>query len=178
MELYEILSLIITGLGVMATFAAVIVALWQTKFANKKKLKCSFSEGNALFNIYTDEHKLYVSMDVINIGNKKVILEAWGIKTNNHWNQILTSWPEEDYFDKCVSIKTPYTLEPECRVSFSYEKELFLNFIFRKIKEGEIDANKKILFFIKDSTGRIYKIKSKKKANAYLEKKTENKKYD
>ena len=176
MKLYEILSLIITGLGVVATFAAVIVALWQTKFVNKKKLKCGFVEGNELFNIYTDEHKLYVSMDIINIGNKKVVLEAWGIKTNDHWNQILTSWPKEDYFDKCVSVETPYTLEPECRVSFSYDKELFLKFISQKIKENEMDANKKILFFIKDSTGRIYKIKSKKKASEYLEKKSENNK--
>ncbi len=40
MTKYEILSLIIGGIGAIATFGAVVVALWQTKYANKKKLKC------------------------------------------------------------------------------------------------------------------------------------------
>ena len=38
MSLYEIISLIIGALGTIATFSAVIVTLWQTKYANKKKL--------------------------------------------------------------------------------------------------------------------------------------------
>ena len=38
---FEKASLIITGLGVVATFSAVVVALWQTKYANKKKLNVS-----------------------------------------------------------------------------------------------------------------------------------------
>ena len=47
MTCYEILSLIIGAVGAIATFSAVIVALWQTKFANMKKLKLSFSSGIA-----------------------------------------------------------------------------------------------------------------------------------
>ena len=35
-------------LGAIATTAAVIVALWQTKYANKKQLKVEFSDNIVL----------------------------------------------------------------------------------------------------------------------------------
>lgn len=79
MSVFEISSLIITGLGVIATFSAVIVALWQTKYASRKKLKCQFIENNVVMNPNSFDKKLYVAMSISNIGNKKVIVSNWGI---------------------------------------------------------------------------------------------------
>ena len=74
MSLYEILSIVISALGAIATFAAVLVALWQTKYANKKKLKCSFIDKNMVVNPQNYDKKLYVTMSISNIGNKKIII--------------------------------------------------------------------------------------------------------
>lgn len=105
---FEIASLIISGLGVVATFSAVVVALWQTKYANKKKLKCQFIKDNTVVNPSTGDKKLYVGMSISNIGNKKVILTNWGLKlTGNNFLLILTSGFEKDFFDRAISKETP-----------------------------------------------------------------------
>lgn len=61
MSLYEIISLIIGGLGTIATFSAVMVTLWQTKYANKKKL-CAVDfmlvNGNEYKKIKEENRKL------------------------------------------------------------------------------------------------------------------------
>ena len=118
MSAYEVSTLIITGAGALATFLAVLVALWQTKYAVRKKLKCEFLYAYVPFNQATIEIKQYVSVSISNIGNKRVIINNWGIKIKDGFIQILTSGSEHDTFDEIVSVKTPYTLEPEEEVSF------------------------------------------------------------
>ena len=87
---YEIWSLIIGAVGAIATFSAVVVALWQTKYANRKRLKCCFIENNTVCSANFNQLKSYVGMDITNIGNKKVIVNSWGIKTQNKFLLILT----------------------------------------------------------------------------------------
>lgn len=169
MSAFEIASLIITGLGVIATFSAVVVALWQTKYANKKKLKCQFIKDNTLVNPSTGDKKLYVGMSISNIGNKKVILTNWGLKLNkNNFLLILTSGFEKDFFDKAVSKETPIAIEPEENITFFYSKELFKKLLAEYIERNEIDENKKITFLVHDSTGKTYKTTSPAKAKEYL----------
>ena len=170
MTTYEILSLIIGGLGAVATFGAVIVALWQTKYANKKQLKCKFIEYNSAWDSRTNTHKDYVCMDITNIGNKKVIIKSWGIKRKEGYILILTSGFEKDGFDKAVAVKTPYHLEVEENVSFFYDKALFPDVIKEAIEKGQIEANKKIRFVVYDSTGKAYYTKSQQIAQAYIPK--------
>lgn len=166
MTTYEILSLIIGGIGSIATFSAVVVALWQIKYSNRKKLKCKFIEHNAVCS--SSVHKNYVCMDITNIGNKKVIIKSWGIKRKNGYIMILTSGFEKDAFDKIVAVKTPYHLDVEENVSFFYDKNLFPEVIDDAIKKSEIEANKKICFVVYDSTGRAYYTKSKDIAKTYI----------
>ena len=159
MTKYEILSLIIGAIGAIATFCAVVVALWQTKYSDRKKLKCKFIEHNAVCRGAT--HKNYVCMSITNVGNKKVIINSWGIKRKNGYIMILTSGFEKDAFDKAVAVKTPYHLEVEENVSFFYDKALFPDVLNEAIQKGEIEADKKICFVVYDSTGRAYYTKSK-----------------
>lgn len=169
MSAFEIASLIITGLGVVATFSAVVVALWQTKYANKKKLKCQFVEDNTMVNPSTGDKKLYVGMSISNIGNKKVILTNWGLKLNNNsFLLILTSGFEKDFFDNAVSKKTPVAIEPEENITFFYSKELFKKLLAEYIDKNKIDRNKKITFLVHDSTGKAYKTTSIMKTKEYL----------
>ncbi len=171
MEPYEIGSLIISAVGTIATFSAVVVALWQTKYANQKRLKCCFTENNTLCSSNMSQHKSYVGMDITNIGNKKVIVKSWGIKTPNQFLLIITyiaNLPNADIFDKMISVKTPYDLEAERNITLFYAKDLFHKQIKNLIDSGEMKES--ILFIVKDSTGKEYKVKSKKPANYYLPK--------
>ena len=142
MSLYEILSIIISATGASATFAAVVVALWQTKYANKKKLKCSFIERNTVVDPQNYDKKLYVTMRISNIGNKKVVINNWGIKLKDSFILILTEGFERDSFDEVVSVKTPYILEPEEQITFFYAKDLFIRLINENIKNGSINPKR------------------------------------
>lgn len=167
MSCYEIWSLVIGAIGIIATFSAVIVALWQTKFANKKKLKLRFVEGNATFNPRTNEHKDYVSISITNIGNRKVIVSSWGIKISKTERFLILTEFFDDYFDQAVSVKTPCTLDTEENVCFFYIKEKFVSVLDEQIKNGKINKNKRITFYVFDSTGKEYTVKSNKKAHVY-----------
>ena len=123
MSPFEIASLVVTGLGVVATFSAVAVALWQTKYASRKKLKCKFIDKNIVLNPISGEKKSYVAMSISNIGNKKVIISNWGIQLKRSFILILTSGFEESMFDKMVTVKTPCILEPEENITFFYSKD-------------------------------------------------------
>ncbi len=167
MTLYEILYLIITAFAAVATFAAVIVALWQTKYASRKKLKIKFCY-NTVFNAAIGGNKEYISINITNIGNKRVIIDRWGIKLNKGLIQIFTYGCEQDEYDKLLSVKTPYILEPEEHISFFYAQNLFRGLLMEEINKGSIDKKKKIKFFIEDTTGRQYIVKSEVKVIKYL----------
>ncbi len=169
MTLYEILSLVIGGVSSIATFSAVFVALWQTKYANKKKLSCKFVENNAVASLNGQDIKNYVCMDITNIGNKKIIIKSWGIKTKNDFLMILTQIPNPDLFDLAVSVKTPYELEVEQNISFFYDKKLFVKYVKESLELGKISKNKKLIFYVIDSTGKKYLVKSSKQAYQYIE---------
>ena len=66
----------------IATTAAVIVALWQTRYQNKKKLKIEFIE-NVTYLPSTGSGTItknqYFSVDIANVGNRKVCIQRVGI---------------------------------------------------------------------------------------------------
>ena len=66
--------------GAFATAAAVIVALWQTKYNQKKKLKLSFSEDITIVPENGNVFYRYIGVSVTNIGNRDVIISNWGFK--------------------------------------------------------------------------------------------------
>ena len=159
-------------IGALATAGAVIVALWQTKYAYKKKLKVKFDDvGSAISNSGNTMFE-FVSLTVTNIGNRDVVIERWGFDVKNKRTVLIFSempirgLPQamQDTFRS----KFPYTLQIEQRTSFYYEKDLFMKMIPECCQSGELDPKKPIRFFVKDSTGRKYYCKSTKKAGEYI----------
>jgi len=165
MTCFEIWNLIIGAIGAIATFSAVLVALWQTKYANRKRLKCSFIENYTVCDSTASKNS--VGMSISNIGNNKVTIQSWGIKTAQSYLLILTSSLDPDRFDKAVAVKTPYELETEKNITFFYVKDLFCAQVKKLIERGEIRNNKRIQFVVYDVTGKQYKVKSKKAAKEY-----------
>ena len=80
----------------IATAAAAIIALWQTTNQNRKNVKITFNESV----VYALGHSIglatnyqYVSLDVVNTGNRKIIIKSYGIKLDN--NHIWIIFPEK-----------------------------------------------------------------------------------
>ena len=68
---WTIFGAIGTTIGSLATAAAVVVALWQKKFSNKKKLKLHFNEPITLFNpIAGAIEGDYIGVTITNIRKK------------------------------------------------------------------------------------------------------------
>lgn len=75
------IELLFELLGIIATFSAVFVALWQTKIQFKKRLKISVSEVMQLIedNGIFDDATLMIELKISNIGNRDVVITDWGM---------------------------------------------------------------------------------------------------
>lgn len=86
MDKYQILTLVISALSAVATFSAVLVALWQTKLANKKKLKLLLYEDNKVTALNLNPSVTYnvITLKITNIGSRDVIIgsKCFKIKKN------------------------------------------------------------------------------------------------
>lgn len=71
------------AVGAIATSAAVIITLWQIRYANRKKLNLRFSDNNVVFSENGNLEFHFVNLTVTNIGNRNVIIKNWGIKVSN-----------------------------------------------------------------------------------------------
>lgn len=167
MTAFEIHTVIISLLGAVATFSAVVVALWQTKYANRKKLKCKFSDKCSVYNPSNNAFKEYVYMSVTNIGNKIITINLWGILTTKTEGFALFTALSGDPIDKQLSVKTPYRLDPEENINFYFDRQDFASQIKHEIEEKRINKNKKLRLFVSDSTGKKYIVKSLKSALEY-----------
>lgn len=151
--------------GAISTFAAVAVALWQTRYANKKKAKLSFVDKKILpaFPIgkigYIPETQ-YVGVEFANIGNRKIIIKNFWLELPDNNCAII-----EPAQTPIGSISLPAELDIEESIFLPWEKEKFLNFIEH---EKDLPKDKKMSFCITDSTGITYKCKTKKNLSEYL----------
>ena len=112
-----------------------------------------------------------VSLDVTNIGNRMTVLIRWGFELKNNEKMIIVSNLPMDslpvLLQKQFISKFPYNLDIEQQVTLYYEKCKFLKVISDSCQKNELDPNQKIIFYVTDSTGKEYRVKSKKKAKEY-----------
>ena len=150
----EIWGIVISIISAVATFAAVIVALWQTKYSNKKKLKLSFTtKAQMIQDMVTLQFEkkaiLLLSVSVVNIGNRKVVLSDWGFQFDkNNALQIVN-----------LNGKTfPCELEIECAKELQTDLLGVRNALVqnKNIVEKE---KKKLKVYVTDSTGKKYFVK-------------------
>lgn len=148
----------------LATALAAIIALWQTRYQNRKKVKIAFNERV----IYALGHSIglatnyeYVSLDVVNTGNRKIIIKSYGIKLDD--NQIWVILPEKTPIG---SITLPVELDIEQCVSITWTKESFIKVLHDLNK---YPVGKRVPFFVQDTTGTYYMCKSSKTIQQYLD---------
>lgn len=147
--------------GALATAAAVIVALWQVKYANKKKLKIEFSDNVTIVPAEGDfsSKKEYVGITVTNIGNRRIKIQHWGIAfPDDRQPFIFLSSPKTS---NALSSQWPLVLEPEEQSSQYLTRAYF----YTLIRDEAPKCSKKkspLRFLVSDSTGKQYFVKSKK----------------
>lgn len=165
---WEAMSALGTWIGAIATFVAVMVALWQTKYANKKKARLSFVENMTLVPTvpigkigYIPKNQ-YVGINFANIGNRKIILNSFWIELPDGSRAIIH--PESTPIG---TLSWPVELDVEESAFLPWQKDKFLEFLN---VDSTLDRNKKIVFCVSDSIGVIYKCKTPKTVLEYLQK--------
>lgn len=165
----EIWGIVISIISAIATLAAVIVALWQTKYSNKKKLKLSFTTKALMIQDmatlqFAKNANLLLSVSVVNIGNRKVVLTDWGFQ-----------------FDKINALQIVNINEKvfPCELEIECAKELQTDLLgVRKalIQNKDLIKNnkKKLIVYVTDSTGRKYYVKMPHSIKYYSSLKEEN----
>jgi hypothetical protein len=95
-------------LGAIATFVAVIVALWQTKFSYKKKLQLSFSDNITIVPENGNKFYHYVGVTITNIGNRDVVIQNWGFELDDGSQMLIVT--DTSPFGRVLQVKLPYRL--------------------------------------------------------------------
>ena len=166
---WSAISAIGTCCGAVATFCACVIALWQTKYNNRKKIKIHFNEYVLLSHpMIPKEEQKFVGATIVNEGNRSVNITDWAFELKNNKKSVLILNYKKPYLTTL-----PVTVEPEQKVDLYYEKHFFEHNIAELIKENQIVNNKKVKFSIKDATGKVYIFYSKKKAKEYMEQSNE-----
>lgn len=153
-------------IGALATTAAVIIALWQTKLHYKKILKVSFIEHYSFMSETDSEVYRFVGLSVTNIGNRITLLHGWGFSLVTAENILLL--PDRTPMGKLVNVKVPHRLDVEEAITFGYNKASFYELIQKLIDQNLIEANKKIKCFVMDSTGKAHYTYTNKTAEKLL----------
>lgn len=151
---WEAISAIGSWFGGMATFLAVVVALWQTKLASKKSLKLSFNRSFT-FNGFGETMDC-ISISIMNTGNRNITIEEFGFKMDNDSSLVVM---ENSIIQN--GAKLPTVLEPDSAIDFHVPLVSFVNSFINAIKQGILDENGKIKIYVRDSFSKRYYHKTK-----------------
>lgn len=149
--------------GALATFAAVCVALWQTKYVNRKRIKLSFN--NFVYAMFEEQVINAISVNIKNIGNKPITINQFGIE-HDDGSSTLIMQENQGVFRR----KMPLTIDTDNIDSLYFLSEAFSKHISEMIQEKRIEKKKKLKFVVIDSVGKKYRIKSNKAAEYYAKK--------
>lgn len=152
--------------GALATAGAVIVALWQTRFNQKKKLKLLINENIKILAQNTETVYEYIGITATNIGNRDIIINSWGIMLRDGCRIVILN--DVSPIDKLIQINLPHKIAIEESIDLMYSKKHFLDILCKNIGDKKLLENKKLEFYVKDSTGNFYIVKTSKKVKTFL----------
>ena len=146
--------------GAVATFTAVVVALWQTKISYKKKLQLSFTDDIAVVPENGSGVYRYIGVGVTNVGNRDVVIQNWGFICHDKSKMLIV--PDTSRIGRMLQTQLPHKLQVEEGMTLYYDKTLFHLVLDEHIKKGSIKPKKRINFYVTDSTSKVYYTLTKK----------------
>lgn len=163
---WEAISAVGTILSAIATFAAVFVALFQTKIENLKRLKLSFSDNHAVMGCVSGTQKSgpYIHVSAANIGNRDITIQNWYIQAGKNSTYLVL----KDNADLPFLTQLPAKIRPEESIGLAILRKDFLDILREDKRIGVFDMCKKIEIVLLDNTGKAYKIKSRRTVRKYL----------
>lgn len=155
-------------LAALATTIAVIVALWQTKYSQKKKIKLSFNEDITIVPQNAKVFYRYVGVTVTNIGNRDIVISSWGFKLHNGERIVVVK--DTSPISSLIQINLPHKIAIEESIDLTYNKKYFFDVLLENIENKKIQQDQKLEFYVIDSTGKFYIVKTPQKVDHILEK--------
>lgn len=151
-----------TAIGSVATSGACIIALWQTKQSNLKKIKFEIKTAITMAINY-GEPITYVCATITNLGNRDVIIKSWDLclKKNRKLTILTNQTP-------IMAVNLPQRICPEETLDLYCHLDDFKKNIVNLVGENELSKNQKLVFQITDSTGKSYYAKMGLKAKSFL----------
>lgn len=149
-DLYDILTLLFSGLTAIGTIGAVIFSLWV--LFDSKKIKYKMSADSATPVVQNSIKEVGINIVLTSNSKDNLIKISSCPKIKIKKNEYILLFPN---FQSLDEYKIPKTLSYGDMLSF------FLN--QKQIKMILENKNKKFLFFFCDSLGKVYKVKIKRK---------------
>lgn len=148
---WEAIGAIGTCLGAIATFWAVVVALWQTRISRKKSLELVF-EPHFLIPP-NSEIKKTLGLTIMNTGMRNITIQEWGFWLNNCGTKLyIPNYP--------IGASLPATLEPDSAINLYTDIDNLLEGLQRHLEEGNIKEKEKLIVYVRDNFSVYYKQKT------------------
>jgi len=141
-----------TTLGAFATFAAVVVALWQTKFAHRKKLEIFFQPSGVA--AYGKIVESFIWINIANTGNRAVTIKEWNICINGPSYSLVDNTKLKD----CSRVELPIKLEPEESIDLYCDYQFFIALLQCSYYK-DFCGMRRVRIQVRDGTNKVYNIK-------------------
>lgn len=152
---WNMVSAISTSVGAVATTGACIIALWQTRLANKKEARVTVLEDSVFVDSCGEiqDDIVYIGLCITNIGNKAIIVKNAGFSISG--DKLYYSVIPHFCSDGNNVAFSEHVVAPEQSIAFYFAKERLLEQVKEKNKKG-----RKVFFFFSDTSGKKYTAKS------------------
>jgi hypothetical protein len=151
-----------SAFSAIATFAAVVVALWQSHEGNKRRLKVRINERTCVMRKDNRTVVKSITIDIFNTGNRTIEVKTL-LLHQKHQKRTGLCVIFPGVTDEAV-IELPCKLEPDesttIALSHDWCRREFPKFLANK-KEAILSRDDKISFVVRDSRGKGYRVKGK-----------------
>ncbi|MCL2847266.1 MAG: hypothetical protein FWE13_00755 [Firmicutes bacterium] len=148
----EIWAIIISVISAIATFSAVLVALWNSKQHWKKNIYMSFINNAGVINEknFTPE---FLEIILFNAGNVKIALSSIFLNSKKENSITLPFELEYQLWEK------PYILDIGETLMLNLQFDIFISSLKGQLKTQQIKENKPIVFLVEELSGKTFKFK-------------------
>ena len=138
------------------------------KICKQETTKVEFSDNIVVVPSQGDlsQKREYVGITVTNIGNRRIKVSNWQVRFPDGHGALIMQ--DTSPIGKMLASTWPVLLEPEDQGSQYWEKRLFYAFIKEEAPKYK-KKNFRLLWIVKDSTNKEYKVRSPKTIAEYFD---------
>lgn len=156
---WTIFSAIFSAIGALATTAAVIVALWQTKYSNRKELKLTLSENAIVTDSLLQINKAFIALHIVNTGIRNVTIVNWGFSCHEKESHVLIR-SRALMMHQPLNHDLPYELACDKKLDLYFERDDFIKYVKECFEKKKLKEHRRICFFAVDSAGTVFRVRT------------------